>query len=537
MSSSRPSDHYDSVAPDRSIQQPKLGFTGYVRFFWRQLTSMKTALLLLLLLAFAAIPGSLVPQRTSDPNGVVLYERENPTLFPILDTLQVFNTYSSVWFSAIYLLLFVSLVGCVLPRAKHHWIALRARPPRTPARLDRLAGFRAVEGRADAASALDSAQRMLKRLGYRVERFPSVAGQAGSISAERGYMRETGNLVFHMALVGILIAVGIGGNLGFTGQRVVVEGQKFVNTLADYDSINPGRFVNTDNLEPYRIALDSFDAEYETENPSAIGQPLDYTANVTATVADGTQSAEEIKVNSPLSIGGTQVYLLGNGYAPVITVKNPAGDVIWSDEVPFLPQDNMLTSSGVIKIPDGLSEQLGMIGFFYPTVTTLASGALASKYPDLDDPLMTLRVYTGDLGLDDGEPKSVYSLNTDDLTAIAGGSADIDALELGVGDVVDLPNGLGTIEMSAVKRFASLDVHSDPSQVWVLLFAVLVLAGLLTGLFIPRRRVWVKVVESGDGGVRIEYAGLARGEDPGLDSAVADIATKHSQQLGLKVEP
>jgi cytochrome c biogenesis protein len=537
MSSSRPSDHFDSVAPDKSIKQPKLGFVGYLRFFWRQLTSMKTALFLLLMLAFAAIPGSLVPQRTSDPNGVVLYARENPTLYPILDKLQVFDTYSSVWFSSIYLLLFVSLVGCVLPRAKHHYIALRARPPRTPARLERLTGFRSVEGRADAATALDSAHKMLKRLGYRVERFPSLSpGQPGSVSAERGYMRETGNLVFHIALVGILIAVGIGGNLGFTGQRVVVEGQKFVNTLGDYDSFNPGRFVDPDALQPYRIALDSFSAEYETENPSAIGQPLDYTATVTTTVEDGTESTEEIKVNSPLEIGGTQVYLLGNGYAPVITVKNPAGDVVWSDEVPFLPQDNLLTSSGVIKIPDGLSEQLGMIGFFYPTVTTLASGALASSYPDLNDPLLSLRVYTGDLGLDDGEPKSVYSLNTDTLTAIAGGASDTAALQLGVGDVVDLPNGLGTIEMTAVKRFASLDVHSDPSQVWVLIFAVFVLAGLLTGLFIPRRRVWVKVVDTEDGGIRIEYAGLARGEDPGLDSAVADIATKHSQQLGLKVE-
>ena len=99
MDSSRPSDHFDSPAP--AISQPKLGFVGYLRFFWRQLTSMRTALFLLLLLAFAAIPGSLVPQQTSDPNGVVQFKSDNPDLYPILDSLQVFNTYSSVWFSAI----------------------------------------------------------------------------------------------------------------------------------------------------------------------------------------------------------------------------------------------------------------------------------------------------------------------------------------------------------------------------------------------------------------------------------------------------
>ena len=92
MASSRPSDHIDSVAPDPSIAQPQLGVIGYLRFFWRQLTSMRTALFLLLLLAFASIPGSLVPQRSSDPNGVIAFKAANPDTFPVLDTLQVFDT-------------------------------------------------------------------------------------------------------------------------------------------------------------------------------------------------------------------------------------------------------------------------------------------------------------------------------------------------------------------------------------------------------------------------------------------------------------
>ena len=200
--------------------------------------------------------------------------------------------------------------------------------------------------------------------------------------------------------------------------------------------------------------------------------------------------------------------------------------------MPFLPQDPRLTSLGVIKIPDGLAEQLGMVGFFYPTVATLESGALASGYPDLLAPLLTLRVYQGDLGLDQGVARSVYALNTDGLTAIAGGDSSVPALELGVGDKVELPNGLGTIELTEVRRFASLDVAHDPAQGWVLGFALLVVAGLLTSLFIPRRRVWVKVV-----GKRIEYAGLARGDDPTLDAAIADLAQKHTELLSLRLKP
>ncbi len=206
---SRPSDHVDSPrqAPREGapIAQPKLGFLGTLRWFWRQLTSMRTALFLLLLLAFAAIPGSLVPQRSSDPNGVTQFRADNPDLYPVLDKLQVFDTYSSVWFSSIYLLLFISLIGCVVPRAKHHFDALRQAPPKTPARLSRLAGYTTRTTTADPVDAIRQARALLKRQRYRTVLVDDASAEGGvlSVSAERGYLRETGNLVFHSALVGI----------------------------------------------------------------------------------------------------------------------------------------------------------------------------------------------------------------------------------------------------------------------------------------------------------------------------------------------
>ncbi|MEP6481293.1 MAG: cytochrome c biogenesis protein ResB [Rhodoglobus sp.] len=518
----RPQGHFD--APE-AIVQPRLGFSGYVRFFWRQLTSMRTALFLLLLLALAAIPGSLVPQVSSDPNGVIQYKAANPTLAPILDKLGVFTTYYSVWFSAIYLLLFISLIGCVIPRTKHHFDALRARPPKTPAHLARLEGFTVRDSTADATTAVSSAQTLLKRLGYRTERY------GDSVSAERGYLRETGNLVFHTALIGVLITVGIGGGFGYTGQRVVVEGYAFNNSLASYDSFNPGRFFSDAALQPYSIALDKFTPVYEEKNQNALGQAIDYTADVTTTLRGQKPQKQVIKVNSPLEIGGTQVYLLGNGYAPVITVRDSAGAVVFSQPTACLPQDAVLTSICIIKVPDGLKQQIGMIGFFYPSAVPTADGGLASSYPDLVNPILSLNVYTGDLGLDNGKGSNAYALNTDSLTQVAGIDSVTKALRLGLGDKVDLPNGLGSIELSDIPRFTSLDVHHDPAQGWVLLFAILVVAGLLTSLFIPRRRVWVKAVVGKGGKVNLEYAGLARGDDPALTAAVEEIADRHSQQL------
>ncbi|MFT2707277.1 cytochrome c biogenesis protein ResB [Clavibacter zhangzhiyongii] len=537
---SRPSDHVDAPRPaprpssddGAPITQPKLGFVGTLRWFWRQLTSMRTALFLLLMLAFAAIPGSLVPQRSSDPNGVTQFRVDNPDLYPVLDGLQVFDTYSSVWFSSIYLLLFISLIGCVVPRAKHHLDALRQAPPKTPARLSRLAGYTTRTTTADPVDAVRQARALLKRQRYRTVLVDdaSAAGGVLSVSAERGYLRETGNLVFHSALVGILVTVGIGGGFGYSGQKVLVEGQSFVNTLSTFDSFNPGRFFDDSALTPYRVKLDALHVEYEQENPNAIGQPLDFTADVTADVPGGQPQDREVKVNEPLAIGGTDMYLLGNGYAPHVTVRDPEGAVVYSADVPFLPQDAKLTSLGVVKVPDGLREQVGMLGFFYPTQGA-EKAPFFSSYPDLDNPLLTLNVYTGDLGIDGGVPTSVYTLDTGDLTQLTGGKTGVASIELAPGQTVDLPDGLGSVSLDSVPRFVSFDVHHDPTQGWVLLFAILILGGLLTSLFVPRRRVWVKAVPQADGSTTLEYAGLARGEDPTLEAAVAALADKHAAGL------
>ncbi|MDJ0348882.1 cytochrome c biogenesis protein ResB [Cryobacterium sp. PH29-G1] len=547
---SRPSDHYDSrPQTPQSLQsgvvQPKLGWRGWLRWFWRQLTSMRTALFLLLMLAIAAIPGSLVPQRSSDPNGVSQYFADNPDLAPTLDKLQAFDVYTSAWFSAIYLLLFISLIGCVIPRTKHHFQALRAKPPTTPARLARLSGFteREAPAHTDAAIAITHARTLLKSSGYRVARFDSDT--ESSVSAERGYLRETGNLIFHGALVAILVTVGFGGGYGFSGQRVLVEGQTFVNTLLAYDSFSPGRFFDDTTLDPYTLSLDDFSVSYEQQNLQAYGQPIDFTADVTVTPKGGAAEPAAVKVNGPLRTNGTNIYLLGNGYAPTITVTAPDGTVVFSDSVPFLPQDANLTSLGIVKVPDGLAEQLGMIGFFYPTQDKAASGANFSSYPDLEYPLLTLNVYTGDLGLDDGVPTSVYALDTDTLTQKTGGTTDVDSIELKPGESAELPGDLGTVSFvdnnpaasaagdftKSVPRFASFDIHHDPTQIWLISFSMLVLFGLFTGLLVPRRRVWVKATTGADGTVHLQYAGLARGDDPALEAAVATLADRHVKLL------
>ena len=544
----RPADHIDSTEADTDINQPRLGFVGWLRWGWRQLTSMRVALVLLLILAIAAIPGSIFPQRTADPNGVVQYRQNNPELYPILDKLSMFDVYSSPWFSAIYLLLFVSLIGCIIPRIKHHAKALRAQPPRTPARLARLDDHRSVErdvegtdADAAASASIDVAAKQLKALGYRVARYDR--GRTWSVSAERGYWRETGNLLFHIALVGVLITVGIGGGFAYTGQKVVIEGTSYVNTLIDYNSINRGRFVADDAFTPYAITLDRFDVTYEDFGAPGAGQAGNFAANVTVRETDGSTREGKVEVNHPLHVEGDSVYLLGNGYAPAITVRNADGETVFTGPVEFLPQDSAMTSLGVVKVTDGMPEQLGMIGFLYPTVVELGTGAYASAHGALNLPLLTLDVYQGDLGIDGGRPVSVFELDTDGLDKLNGRGTDVESIELQPGETADLPNGLGTVtfedaspegatdSLQSVKRYVSLQIHHDASAPWVLAFALLALAGLGLALFVPRRRMWVKATASDADGIHLEYAGLARGEDPTLAAAVDDLVRGHQRLL------
>src|SRR5882757_6310667 len=173
-------DRVDTPAPP---DLPKLGLIGWLRWTWRQLTSMKTALVLLFLLALGAVPGSLIPQTAIDPVKVADFFEAHPKLGPFYDKLGLFAVYKSAWFSAIYLLLFISLIGCVVPRLQVYLKALRARPPKPPRNLNRLQGYQSFEIE-EGSDVLAAAATELRRRRFRVESYD------GALGAERGYLRE-----------------------------------------------------------------------------------------------------------------------------------------------------------------------------------------------------------------------------------------------------------------------------------------------------------------------------------------------------------
>ena len=510
----RPSDHVTAAAP---ANEPILGVMGWLRWIWRQLTSMRTALLLLLLLAAAAIPGSIYLQRSADPNGVTTFFQENPGVAPVMDKFQLFDVYTSAWFSAIYILLFVSLIGCVIPRIGVHAKAVLAPPAATPTNLKRMPAFTESSLKPKQRSGLlESARALLKRQGYR------VSVDENSVAAERGYWRETGNLIFHMGLVGLLIAVGFGGAYSYSGQRILVEGDTFVNNLAGYDSFNPGIAFNEAMLPAFSMTLKTFQVKYDISNATNTGTPLWFKAAVDIRERGSDQVlSKTIQVNEPAEIPGAKVYLSGNGYAPVITIRDGKGHIAFSGPVIYLPQDSNMTSLGVIKVPDAKPKQFGILSFFYPTAGQLKTKAFTSVFPANANPLLTMNVYEGDLGLDSGIPSNAFSLQVHGLKQLTGGKTGVKGIQLKPGESANLPNGLGSVSFDSLRRYASLDVDYNPGQGWVLFFALFSLAGLIMSLVIPRRRVWVKLTEDG-----FQVAALARGDDPLLEKVVADVSSQ-----------
>ena len=97
----------------KETELPELGFVALIRYAWRQLTSMRTALILLMLMGIAAIPGSLVPQRITNQIAVRELFKTNPELAKWYDRFYLFDVYGSPWFSAIYLALYLVNRMCI----------------------------------------------------------------------------------------------------------------------------------------------------------------------------------------------------------------------------------------------------------------------------------------------------------------------------------------------------------------------------------------------------------------------------------------
>ena len=485
---------------------------------WRALTSMGTALALLFLLALGAVPGALLPQRSLNESKVEQYLAAHPTIGPWLDRLQLFDVFASFWFTAIYALLFISLVGCLTPRTIEHIRGLRAVPVGVPRNLGRLPKHAQadVAGSPEALAALISEElRGWRRVTRQVD-------GVTEISAEKGYLREFGNIVFHFSLLGLLAAVAIGKLFSYEGNVIVIAngGPGFCSASpAAFDSFRAGNSVDGTSLYPMCLRVNDFQARYLPN-----GQATSFASNIDYQAGDdlvsGTWRPYKLEVNHPLRIGGDRVYLQGHGYAPTFTVTFPGGQTR-TQTIQWRPDDALtLLSSGVVRVdpPAGLyppdqrrKNQIAITGLLAPT-QQLDGTLLSSGFPALNDPAVAIDIYRGDAGLDSGRPQSLFTLDSRLIEQKR--LTKVKRINLTLGQDVRLDDGT-VVRFDKATPFVNLQVSHDPAQVWVLVSAMTMMAGLLVSLIVRRRRVWARITPDGPGTVRVELGGLARTDNSG----------------------
>ncbi|HEV8372140.1 MAG TPA: cytochrome c biogenesis protein ResB [Actinomycetota bacterium] len=490
-----------------------------LRQAWREFRSMRTALILLVVLAAASILGSLFPQQGISPQRVAQYFQDHPGLAPVLDRLGLFDVFGSAWYMAIYLALLAALLACLVPRTRAFAHVLRSRPPRG-GRLDRYRTRAGFQTAASPEQATAAAGRVLARHRYRLARHdPEGSGPEGSgeprrgaqvsglqggapaereLAGEKGYLREAGSLLFHVSLLVLLVGLAYGKGFGYRGQAAIVEGETWANARVGYDTFSPGRFFGTGQLAPFQLRLDDFSNSFYDD-----GTPREFVSRVAALDLDGRQQqAQGVAPNRPMTVDGVRVFQSDYGYVPMVRVVGGDGKVLKQEEVLTLRDPATEVSTGAVKVT-AARPQVGLELTMFTGLRTAPDcpgGLDFCNDPRLVRPVLVVLPFQGDLRA--SRVQSVFSLDHDRLEPLGGRP-----LVLGLGQTGRLANGM-QVSFGGLKQYSVLTLARDPGVPIVGVAAALLLLGLLLSLYVTRRRVWVRASPSA-GGAAVEVAGLA----------------------------
>jgi cytochrome c biogenesis protein len=498
---------------------------------WRTLRSMRTALILLLLLALGSIAGSLIPQWPNSAARVVEYQTAHPFWGAFLERAGLFDVFGSWWFVLITVLLFVSLVACLVPRTRSVVRAIRSRPVQAR-EIDAFPQHHLVSVTSGPDDAIDAARRVLRRRWYRVSRDPDQP----AVAAEKGLAREAGSLLFHWAFILILVGVIFGKGTGYSGYALIVEGDTWYDAAANYDGqIRTGRFFDGD-FTGTGIELQDFGSAYRQT-----GQPMDFVSRVTLLQPDGSPiRQQDIRVNHPAEVNGLRIFQVNFGWAPHVTIRDPGG-VVFDDEVvmdrvpaPDGVPELAMPWRGVVKLPgvgaDGKDVAIELQ--LWP------DGEAYTNFLVTGQPTAMLRA---------NHPVLRYSVWQGRLTDLANDRLDTSLMRrtakglVGEGFSGDLTNGRqlapgdagsgSTLAFQGLRQYSVFQVGRDAGVPIVLLAAILILVGLLPALYTSRRKVWVRATPS-DPGSSLEIGGFALQRKPQFEEEFAKLARAVTEAAG-----
>ena len=255
-----------------------------IKFF----TSIKLAIVLLIILALASIVGTLIPQARSAEEYAARYGQ----LAGLLNALQLTRLYHSIWFMGLLIMFALNIIVCTLERlGPKYRRAFKPRLEIDPKGLLALKVNARAKRAAPAAEAAGEVRRALEGARYRVRE--AAAGPRVHLLGRKKVWGLFGSDIVHVGLLIILAGGIISGATSIRADIDLAEGQTKSAPKADF-----------------AVRLDKFTTEYYPD-----GSVKAWKSDLTVLDAGGKPVlSQTVAVNHPLTYKGYSFYQTSYGF-------------------------------------------------------------------------------------------------------------------------------------------------------------------------------------------------------------------------------
>jgi len=463
--------------------------TAY-RKTWQTLSSIKTGVILIILVVIFSVAGTVILQRPiTDPDDM---ERAySPAMLRFLDATGLTDVFHAHWFLALVVLVSLSIIAASVERFPNAW-RFFARPYKSPDdSFRRVLPTQAHIPVAGEEQGLSAAERALRHLGFRSERI--VRTNSFSLFSERNRISELAVYIVHASLLLILLGYFIvDAGYGWKGFLVLSPG-----TESNQVDVHNG----VKRTLPFSLRCDGTGEETYTD-----GTPKRWWSKL-AVVENGREvERKEIAVNDPLVYAGVRFYQASWGRTGkldrLILDAAPANGVIRTR------QEIALTQDQIVALDADTSVQLAE---FIPDYV-VEDGRVFARSNDVVNPAVHLIVTSKKTG------RSVnYWLP--EIPGVAENESSPYVFE-----PKDLTTGV----------YTGLQVSHEPGQWAVWAGVVLMAFGLTLVFYVPHVRLWVVPVRNGNGQLALWVGGTANRNRDAFEQRFKDLMTQIQKELKTK---
>ena len=448
----------------RKINKPENSDTGQNRgigrtlhWFWKLFSSVKLALILILIITGLSLIGVFLVQVPSGMSGDaqayqswvenVATQQVGPWA-PLLSLLQFFNVFGSFWFLGAGILLMLNILICSLNR----WSSIKL--TLLGGTVKRQEGF-FIGGKSDARAELTTipvgsnkaaqlSTNILRKRHYRVRTVSD--GENVYLSADKNRYFRLATYVSHLSLILFVLAFIFGNLMGWRiSNFTVTEGNV------------PQAIGHETNLS---LQLNNFEVEYYDN-----GSPKDYRSDVT--LYENGQEVQQalIRVNHPLTYSGVRFYL--GSYGSAVKVQVRSIDTSAPEPAANPAEDQLIYDGDVVMMPMGTS----MGNYYIGTFDLPEQGYLVYVISSLNP--QDAMIPAGSLGIE--------------IVGPDGTNAGLDLVSK------DSPTVINDLQFtySGNSFYSSFQVSSDPTNALIWIASGLFILGISLVLYFPHRQVWV----------------------------------------------